>query len=145
MNSTITFALKSVGNFTVPLTAEVWLNDEIKFNDEVHDVEIPICIEVDDSVEKEHLLSIVLKNKKPEHTTVDENGEIMSDVRLIVKDISIDDINLGHLITKVAEYHHDFNGTNSPTTEKFYGEMGCNGTVKLKFSTPVYLWLLENM
>jgi len=46
---------------------------------------------------------------------------------------------------KLAQYQHDFNGTGNPTIDKFYGEMGCNGTVSLKFTTPIYLWLLENM
>jgi hypothetical protein len=45
----------------------------------------------------------------------------------------------------VAKYQHDFNGTGKLTTQNFYGELGCNGTVSLKFSTPIYIWLLENM
>ena len=27
----------------------------------------------------------------------------------------------------------------------FFGNMGCNGYVSLKFATPIYLWLLEHM
>jgi len=44
-----------------------------------------------------------------------------------------------------ATYTHNFNGTQAETTDKFYGEMGCNGTVSLRFTTPIYLWLLETM
>jgi hypothetical protein len=29
--------------------------------------------------------------------------------------------------------------------DKFYGSMGCNGTITFEFNTPFYLWLLENM
>jgi len=49
------------------------------------------------------------------------------------------------MFTELATYTHDFNGTKELTQEKFYGVMGCNGTVSLKFATPIYLWLLENM
>ena len=42
-------------------------------------------------------------------------------------------------------YRHDYNGTTDPFDDEFYGEMGCNGTVSLKFTTPIYLWLLENL
>jgi len=44
-----------------------------------------------------------------------------------------------------AVYVHDFNGTGKFVNKQFFGEMGCNGTVELKFSSPFYLWLLENM
>jgi hypothetical protein len=50
------------------------------------------------------------------------------------------------MFSEQAEYHHDCNGTAQQVIlDKFYREMGCNGTVSLKFTTPVYLWLLENM
>jgi hypothetical protein len=42
-------------------------------------------------------------------------------------------------------YEHDYNGTGTLTQEKFYGQMGCNGTVSLAFCTPIYMWLLEHM
>ena len=42
-------------------------------------------------------------------------------------------------------YSHDFNGTQSMVNDSFHGRAGCNGTMSLKFSTPMYLWLLENM
>jgi hypothetical protein len=62
-----------------------------------------------------------------------------------VSDIRFDGIDCQYLTTNLAEYQHDFNGTGDPTIDKFYGEMGCNGTVSLKFTTPIYLWLLENL
>jgi hypothetical protein len=49
------------------------------------------------------------------------------------------------MITQQATYTHNFNGAGAETQEKFYGEIGCNGIVSLKFSTPIYLWLLEHM
>jgi hypothetical protein len=63
----------------------------------------------------------------------------------MVSNIQFDGIDCQYLTTTLAQYQHDFNGTGNPTIDKFYGEMGCNGTVSLKFTTPIYLWLLENM
>jgi hypothetical protein len=90
-------------------------------------------------------MRFVLKNKQPEHTTVDLTGNIVSDATVIVSDIRFDGIDCQYLTTTLAQYQHDFNGTGEPITESFYGELGCNGTVTLKFSTPIYIWLLENL
>jgi len=95
--------------------------------------------------EAEHDLRFVLKNKTAEHTQIDEAGNIVNDARLKITDMAFDEIQLGHMITEQAVYDHDFNGTGVMSQHKFYGEMGCNGTVSLKFTTPVYLWLLEHM
>ena len=49
------------------------------------------------------------------------------------------------MLVEQAVYTHDFNGTQPEIEDTFFGEMGCNGTVSLRFTTPIYLWLLENM
>jgi hypothetical protein len=69
----------------------------------------------------------------------------VSDATLAISNLAFDEIKLGHMVTKLATYDHDFNGTKAPVQDRFYGEMGCNGTVSLGFTTPIYLWLLENM
>jgi hypothetical protein len=123
---------------------EAWL-DENKFVDidHVQDKQ-QISVEVSDDV-AEHELRFVLKNKTFEHTKIDDNNNIISDARLTVTDLSFDEIKLGHVLTELTVYTHDFNGSGTTTHEKFYGEMGCNGTVSLKFSAPIYHWLLEHI
>ncbi len=98
-----------------------------------------------DDDEATHLLTVKLTGKNSDHTQIDHDGNIIDDVLISVKNVELDGINIDKLIWNLAKYQHDFNGTQSPTTEKFYGNMGCNGTVSLEFTTPVYLWLLENM
>ena len=93
----------------------------------------------------EHTLKLILKNKTAAHTKIDEQGNILSDATLAISNLAFDEIKLGHMVTKLATYDHDFNGTKAPVQDQFYGEMGCNGTVSLGFTTPIYLWLLENM
>lgn len=98
-----------------------------------------------DLEEGPHELRFVLKNKLPEHTEVTEAGEIVKDATVTVTDIAFDEIELGQLVVDHAVYEHDYNGTQAVSKHKFYGEMGCNGTVTLPFTTPIYIWLLENM
>lgn len=94
---------------------------------------------------KEHELVIELFGKQPTHTKINEAGEIINDCMLVIEGIEIEDIDVLHLLALYGEYHHDFNGTQPPTVAKFYNNLGCNGSVKFKFSTPFYLWLLETM
>jgi hypothetical protein len=96
-------------------------------------------------VEGQHVLAIQMSGKTQEHTQIDGEGNIIDDVLVGVKNVELDGINIDKLIWSLANYQHDFNGTQPTTTMKFYGTMGCNGTVSLEFTTPVYLWLLENM
>jgi len=131
-------------DITVPLGFEAWINDK-KFHDIDHVAgRQQIFMEIPDD-EAEHKLLLIMKNKTIEHTQIDESGNIVADARLKITDVAFDEIQLGHMFTKHATYKHDFNGTGQPIQEEFYGEMGCNGTVCLKFTTPIYIWLLEHM
>ena len=123
---------------------EAWI-DNHKFYDNDHVTGLEhIAVDINDA-DAEHKLRFVLKNKAVEHTQIDETGNIIADARLKITNMAFDEIQPGHLVTEQATYEHDFNGTGKPTQDKFYGEMGCNGTVNLKFTTPIYLWLLEHM
>jgi hypothetical protein len=104
-----------------------------------------ITVEIDDADDESHVLTFVLSGKLPEHTQITEQGEITSDVMVRIQDIAFDDIEIDQIFSQLAEYHHDFNGTQPAIVDQFHGEMGCNGTVRLEFSTPIHLWLLENM
>ena len=139
----ITFELNTT-NESAELGFEAWVDDE-KFVD-INHVQGPqlITITMSDS-DGNHELRFVLKGKTGAHTRIDETGNIVFDSTLSISDIEFDEIKLGHMFTELATYTHDFNGAKELVQEKFYGEIGCNGTVSLKFATPVYLWLLENM
>ena len=141
---TITFNLATT-DATAELGFEAWI-DQRKFLDIDHvtqDQQVSVDLEDQDDVA--HELRLVLKNKTTAHTQVDEHGNIVSDVRLQITDMAFDEIQLKNILAEKAVYTHDFNGTGKETEDKFYGELGCNGTVSLKFATPMYLWLLEHM
>ena len=146
MSSTVTISFGlGTTNAAVPLGFEAWV-DHQKFFDTDHvqyDQSIQIEIADDDA---EHELRLVMKNKILDHTQVDSAGNIISDARLVITDLAFDDIELNHILSEQAIYTHDQNAQlPTPVQDKFYSEMGCNGTVNLKFATPVYLWLLEHM
>ena len=129
---------------TCPLGIEIWLDDACILN--ISHVQQDTVFEHHMSEdEAEHSLRFVLKGKTSAHTQISESGEILKDATIFLKDFCFDEISLGHLFTEKTTYSHDFNGHGPATQQKFHGTMGCNGTVELKFYTPVYLWLLENM
>ena len=145
MTSTVVIACQvNTTDASAGLGFEAWI-DDYKFHDIDRVTESQtICMTLPDT-DAEHELRLVMKNKTTDHTKLDLDGNIVSDVKLIVSDVTFDEIKLGHMLTELATYTHDFNGNGSVAQDKFYGELGCNGTVSLKFSTPVYLWLLEHM
>jgi hypothetical protein len=104
-----------------------------------------IAHEFDDTEEIQHTVEIEMSGKMPDHTTVTESGEITADRVVEIQDVKLDDIELGYMFTKVSEYHHDTNGNSKAMIDKFHGIMGCNGVVRFQFTSPLYLWLLENM
>lgn len=139
----ITFDLAST-DYTAELVFEVLFNDTVVFATE--HVAQPTAVEfaIADN-EGEHELKFVLKNKIHAHTTIDDRGNITSDAMLSIANFTIDEIKLGHMFFEQTCYHHDTNGSQLLAEHKFFGAMGCNGYVSMKFSTPIYLWLLENM
>jgi hypothetical protein len=126
------------------LGMEIWFDDQKIFDQDWVTESQTIGYELSD-LDAEHELRFVMKNKTVDHTTVDESGIIVKDACLIISDLAFDDIALGNIVTEKAVYTHDFNGTGSLIQDKFFGQMGCNGTVSIKFTTPMYLWLLENL
>ena len=144
MNNTVKISCTiGTNDSTAELGLEIWLDDQQLFNtnnvtDQTSEWQI-----IED--EADHELRFILKNKTTDHTQIDEHGKIIQDAQITIQNLCFDEIALGQVFVDHAEYTHDFNGTKDSVTEKFYGEMGCNGTVSLKFTTPIYLWLLENM
>ena len=128
----------------VALGLEIWLDNQKLFDQDHVQESHKVSTDFSDN-DGEHELRFVLKNKLSEHTQVDVNNNIVSDARISVSHIEFEGIALNQLVPDLAEYQHNFNGTGDLSTHKFYGELGCNGTVSLKFTTPIYLWLLEHM
>jgi len=145
MTNTISISFNlNTSDSRAELGFEAWVDDE-KFVD-INHVQGQQLIKIDiNDADGDHELRLILKNKTETHTKIDEQGNIVSDATLSISNLAFDEIKLGHMVTKLATYDHNFNGTKELVQDQFYGEMGCNGVVGLRFTTPIYLWLLENM
>jgi hypothetical protein len=129
-----------------PLGLLVCLNDSVLLDTDCLTAPQTISAAVDDEVEDvEHTVKIVLKNKTAAHTKVDESGEIVKDSMIAISDVKLDDIEIDQMFFERSCYTHSHNSDAEPMQHQFYGNMGCNGTIEFKFSTPVYIWLLENL
>jgi len=124
----------------------IWLDEQQLISSELPDTaQHPICFEhtVDTGP---HSLKIRLENKTIQDTVL-ENGTVVKDMLLNIDDITIDDISLGNLLWS-AEYRLDqpqeYNGKTIDHLDNCVN-LGWNGTYTLKFSSPFYIWLLEQL
>ena len=119
--------------------------DDVKFFDSIVSPGTHHVIHEFDEDEKEHCLYIVMKGKTQADTQIDDQGNIISDAVIDIKNIALDEINIDQLISELGQYIHNGNGSHDLIKDQFFGTLGCNGCVELKFACPVYLWLLETM
>jgi len=143
--STVKFScIVAPSDTAVPLGCEIWIDDVCVF-DQDHVSEPTVVAHEFSDDDGEHALRITLKNKLPEHTKIDDQDNIVSDALLSVTEILFDEMDCTQIVHGLAVYRHNLNGTGPEIEDRFFGDIGCNGTVELKFTTPVYLWLLTHM
>jgi hypothetical protein len=83
-----------------------------------------------------------------------ENNQIIKDQLLFIKSIEIDEIDLGGLVYE-GVYYPQYSepwaseqkqaGKELPVSFKNVTSMGHNGRWELGFTSPFYMWLLENL
>lgn len=100
-------------------------------------------------VNGEHTLGVRFINKNSKFDTIiDANGKIVDDLYLVVEKVEVDDIDLGHNVLEKSTYTLDrpvgFNGAQISQLTK-HNFLSWNGTWSLSFTSPFYLWLLENL
>ena len=78
--------------------------------------------------DSEHQLEIELYGKNDSHAHLDADGEFEYDSCLRIAAVEFDDIDVMPMFQTLAQYQHNFNGTGELIIDKFYGELGCNGT-----------------
>lgn len=127
-----------------PLSVEVWLDNSLLLQQNHVQQKINFVHDINDD-DGDHELRIVINGKTSNHTVLDAQGNIIKDAVLQISNTVIDELDLNQLFLEKCVYTHDFNGTQSAIADTFFGYAGCNGTISFKFSTPIYLWLLDNM
>ena len=105
----------------------------------------PITVQFTCELEEdhEHTLEIRLENKTDRDCIQSEDKTtILKDMLLNIISIEIDEIELDNLKWSASEFVAD--DTSHPVLKNCV-DLGWNGSYKLKFTSPFYLWLLENM
>jgi hypothetical protein len=93
--------------------------------------------------EGDAILSIRLENKEWQDTVQNEDKtEILKDMLLNIRRVEIDEIDLGNMIHTKSTYTPD--DSTFPTLDHCI-DLGWNGTWSIKFTSPFYIWLLENL
>jgi len=105
--------------------------------------------------EGESSIRIQLKNKTDSDTVRDINGNIVQDMILNVESIEVDEINLRQMLWTHSNYRPDYPlsfvaeqkkiGIKLEDSVKNCVNLGWNGDWSISFTSPFYIWLLENI
>ena len=137
--------------------AEIVVDGKSYYNSEITSTQDnPTLIEFEAELEEGKECSLIIKrsNKGRNQTVVNEKGDLLKDQLLHIKSIEIDEIDIGGLV---------YEGVYTPkypepwaTQQKDAGvelkesftnvtQIGHNGEWRFTFSSPFYMWLLENL
>jgi hypothetical protein len=141
-----------------PPHAEILLNDKSYFKGDITSTEEnkPTVIEFEQDLEegKEYSLTINRSGKDKGQAIVNDNGDVIKDQLLHIKGIEIDEIALGGLVYEgiyLPEYPEPWATQQREAGKKLEESfknvtcMGHDGKWQFKFSSPFYMWLLENL
>ena len=139
-----------------PPIANIKINEKSYFNKEITSTEDkPTIIEFEHELEEGKAYNLIIdrsgKNKKE---TIVKDEKITKDQSLHIKSIEIDEIDIGALVYEGVykpEYPEPWAsqqaeaGNKLPKTLKNVTQMGHNGTWTFTFTSPFYMWLLDNL
>jgi hypothetical protein len=105
--------------------------------------------------EGESSITIRLKNKADSDTVKDADGNIIQDIILNVESIEVDEINLRQMLWTHSDYRPKYSlsfvseqkklGIKLEDSIKSCVNLGWNGDWSISFTSPFYIWLLENI
>ena len=137
--------------------AEILINDQIHFDGNITGTESkPDLIEFEHELEegKDYSLIINRSGKGRKQTVINDKGDILKDQLLHIKSIEIDEIDIGALMYEgvyTPQYPEPWasqqreSGNELQESFKNVTQMGHNGEWKFTFTSPFYMWLLENL
>lgn len=86
----------------------------------------------------DHVLEFELSGKTDQHVIYNIDGVLERNSCVSIRNFKFNDVAVNNLLYKVASYQHQI-------TEPFNGSLGYNGLARIEFTTPVDMWLFENM
>lgn len=154
---TIKFEIELYAHFwDKPPIVEVCINDNSKIKQEITSNEDnPTIISFDHKLIDSQKYNLILKKSNKDNSqTIVEDGKIIKDQLLFIKSIRIDEIDIGGLIYE-GKYYPEYPepwaseqqklGKELPEHIKNVTSMGHDGRWELEFTSPFYMWLLENL
>lgn len=121
--------------------AKVYIDDQLIFDKMVTaTVTVPWSGNLD---EGDHVIAIEMYGKRDGDTVQDKDGNIVDDVLLNIGKVFVDEVDLDLLTWSKSKYMPL--GEYSPDLVEDCVDLGWNGRWELTFSSPVYLWLLDNL
>ena len=140
-----------------PPHAEILINDKKYFDADIRGTENrPDLIEFEHELEegKEYSLILNRSGKGRKQTVINEKGDILKDQLLHIKSIEIDEIDIGALMFEgvyTPKYPEPWatqqreSGNKLEESFKNVTQMGHDGDWRFTFTSPFYMWLLENL
>jgi|TARA_B100000902_G_scaffold258876_1_gene245093 chaperonin GroEL (HSP60 family) len=140
-----------------PPHAEIMIGDKSYFTKDITDTEDkPGLIEFEAECEENKDYDLIIKRsgKGNNQTVINEKGDVLKDQLLHIKSIEIDEIDIGALVYEgvyTPKYPEPWAtqqreaGVELRHSFKNVTAMGHNGEWRLTFSSPFYMWLLENL
>ena len=140
-----------------PPVAEIAINSKNIIKKEITGSESsPDVIEFEQELQEDSTYSLIVNRsgKGKNQTVLNEKGEIIKDQLLHIKKIEIDEIDIGALVydgVYTPKYPEPWatqqreSGNDLKDSFKNVTQMGFNGEWKFTFSSPFYMWLLENL
>ena len=140
-----------------PPYAEILIDHDVQFKGAITGTENkPDVIEFEYEMESEQQYNLIINRsgKGRNQTIINEKGDILKDQLLHIKSIHIDEIDIGALVfdgvytpiypepwaTQQRESGNDLRDSFKNVTS-----MGFDGEWRFSFTSPFYMWLLENL
>ena len=136
----------SANNDCTDIVIEVYVDQALIFQSTAQQQQQTVTYEISEDP-GDHELQLVMSGKNFTHTIVDSNGQITSDIFFTINRLEFEELDMRKLfcLGQRSRHRHSFNSTQPEFDDEFYGDIGCNGTVFIPFSTPIYLWLSNNL
>jgi len=141
-----------------PPQVEIFINDKCVFEKTSVSTtkDRPLAISFEEELENDKSYDLIIKRtgKDTSQTILNDKGDITHDQLLHIKNIEIDEIDLGNLVFEgiyKPEYPEKWAkqqkamGEVLPETLKSSPHLGHNGTWTFGFGSPFYMWLLDNL
>ena len=139
-----------------PPVADIKINEKSYFKEEITSTkDKPTIVEFEHEFEENKSSNLIInRSGKDKNQTIVDNEKIIKDQLLHIKSIEIDEIDVSSLVYEGVykpEYPEPWAtqqkqaGNKLPETLKNVTQMGHNGTWTFTFTSPFYMWLLENL